>query len=234
MDEPFPAQMMPDIERFFESEHTREPGLDLYPDVFDAGLFFPLQRPEELRKMIQIARTRNPQVIYEIGADKGGGLYHWCKCFPDVKRVIACEIRGTPYRYLFEKAFPHIDFLWLEASSYDPDTVSTIDKWLGKDLIDILFIDGDKSWFDKDFDTMQPYMKHNGIVFMHDIQDRPPVEAFESVIKRGYLSERVIDKSDTHASLERQKAGIPPSSLHEGWLRHWKGASCGVGVIYLD
>lgn len=234
MDAPFPDQMLPDIEQFFSTEDTRTPGQDLYPDVFNAGLMFPLQRPEELRQMMQVARTLNPEVVYEIGADKGGGLYHWCKCFPSVRRVIACEIRGTPYRYLFEEAFPDIDFLWLETSSFDVNTVTRIHQWLANDRIDALFIDGDKSYFERDFDIMLPYMRCDGIVFMHDIQDRPPMHDFERVIARGYPHKRIIDKSDTHAAMRREAAGIPAASLHEGWLRHWKGASCGVGIIYLE
>ena len=53
--------------------------------------------------MLAIANKYSPTTIYEIGADKGGGLYHWCMSCPTVKHVIACEIRGLPYKELFEK-----------------------------------------------------------------------------------------------------------------------------------
>ena len=91
MDANFPAGMLDHIERFFSVDGDRPAGLDVYPDVFKTPCFFPLQRMRETEKMIAVARSAEPQVIYEIGTDKGGGLYHWCKCFPLVRRVIACE-----------------------------------------------------------------------------------------------------------------------------------------------
>lgn len=233
MDQPFPEQMLDDIKDFLSTDLAREPEQDLYPEVFQTGLFFPLQRQQELKRMMQIARQAKAEVVYEIGSDKGGGLYHWCKCLPTVRRVIACEIRGTPYRHLFEEAFPYIDFLWLEASSYADETVARIQQWLANDRIDALFIDGDKSAFEKDFDTMLPYMRPDGVVFMHDIQDRPPMMDFNRVVARGYRHQRIIDITDSHRAMQNERRGIPCSGSHEGWLRYWKGQSAGVGVIYL-
>lgn len=232
MDDPLPKGLVEHIEKFFRQEHTRPPGRDIYPGIFASDLMFPLQRQQELVRMIQTARTINPTTIYEIGTDKGGGLYHWCKCFPDVKRIIACEIRGTPFSELFEQAFPHVEFLWLPVSSYDVEVVRRVKQWLGENTIDVLFIDGDKSMFQLDFTCYQPLMSKPGIVFMHDIQDPAPKEAFEAVYSKGYRTETIIDKSDTDIALGQEQAGLACSSSHEQWLRHWKGKSCGVGVIH--
>src|SRR5688572_14395248 len=123
MDAPFPAEMMASIERFFKEVHpTLSWGQDVYPEVFETELFFPLQRQRELARMMQVARTvgghtcptcggdgqetfiklpedprpkgttqrcsqckgfgkvgGGPTTVMEIGADKGGGLYHWCR-----------------------------------------------------------------------------------------------------------------------------------------------------------
>ena len=104
MDAPFSVDMMPRITKFFETESSREPGQDIYEEVFKTDTFFPLQRKKELVKMLNVARGYNPKVIYEIGTCDGGGLYHWCKSVVGVERVIASEIRGTPYQHEFEKA----------------------------------------------------------------------------------------------------------------------------------
>jgi predicted O-methyltransferase YrrM len=233
MDDPFPTDMLPCIADFFMSEETRQPGLDSYADVFNSPLFFPLQRVRELEKMICIARSAKPRIVMEIGADKGGGLYHWCKCLPSVERVIACEIRGTPYCDLFERYFPEIDFLWLPQGSMDWRSVEAVRKWLGKDTIDILFIDGDKGTFLTDFNHYVGEMKPGGVVFMHDVQDSPPKLDFETVALQ-WRTERIIDTSEVQDANERAKLnGGRPVTAHDGWLMHWNGRSAGVGVIYL-
>lgn len=231
MDDPLPPNLVPCFEAFFAHEHTRTPGQDVYQAIFDDNTLFPLQRQRELATMMQIARGLSPKVVYEIGADKGGGLYHWCKCLPTVEKVICCEYRGTPYSDLFEKTFPHIQFLWLPQSSYAVGTVRHVRAWLGSDRIDALFIDGDKSHFFTDFERYLPMMQSHGVIFMHDIQDPAPSEAFTKVRRLGFKTRRVVDITDAQEAVARQEAGEPCASAHEGWLRHWRGASAGVGVI---
>lgn len=239
MDAPFPIGLMDEIDRILNRDSELPTGLDLYPHIFESGLMFPLQRQAELVKMIKLARTVEPQTVMEIGSDKAGGLYHWCKCLPTVTSVIASEIRGTPYADSFEIAFPDIEFQWIQGSSYDKKNVDKVASYLGKGsygagaFIDILFIDGDKSAFDVDFYAYLNLMNPKGIVFMHDITDDAPGRAFRSVVSKGYRHLEIIDKSDTYNSLERDRQGIPPANPHEGWLRHWKGQSCGVGVIFM-
>ena len=182
--------------------------------------------------MMQLARSINPKVVYEIGADKGGGLYHWCKCLTSVKRVIACEIRGTPYRSLFEKHFPHLDFLWLEGSSYEPASVARVKKWLGADKLDCLFIDGDKGQFVLDFELHQPFLSQGAIVFTHDVQYPAPFEAFKQIAPKGKRSEKVVDISESKEACARAEQGLPAASSHEEWLRIWQGQSAGFGVVY--
>ena len=238
MDADYPKGMTQEIEQFFLSEESRPAGLDSYDDVFSSHYFFPLQRRRELEKMMQIARSIAPKTVMEIGCDKSGGLYHWCKCLPSVQHVIACEIRGTPYANAFEKAFPKIEFLWLPQSSMG-DAIGSVDNWLAmrgsRVRIDCLFIDGDKSAFLKDFNAYLPMMNPQGIVFMHDVQDRPPMAAFETVKRRGLHDCSVIlDVSESEEAVERERSGIPSTCEHENWLRIWKGRSCGVGVIKLE
>lgn len=202
--------------------------------IFNDPLLFPLQRPKEMRRMLEIADSYQPKVVFEIGADKGGGLYHWC-CLPTVQRVIGCEIRGTPYASLFQERFPQIDFLWLPSSSYDPAIVAKVKEWLGADSIDAMFIDGDKSNFDTDFYAYVDCMGHPSVVFMHDIQDRPPTESYHKFLKATHFKhEEIIDITESEWAVGRERAGMPPATVHEQWLRHWHGRSCGVGVIRLE
>lgn len=233
MDAPFPANMMDEIRQFLSRECERLPGQNLYHEVFETAYFFPLQRKYELQKMIDMARRRNPKVVMEIGSDKGGGLYHWCKCIPTVKKVIACEIRGTPYAAEFYDAFPDLGLLFLPWDSQRQGMNRVIQRFLKDDLIDVLFIDGDKLKMEEDFDKYLPLMHPQGLVFIHDVSDREPKKAFERISRRGYHFSFIVDRSDWMEADQREMAGIPCANEHEGWLRYWKGRSCGVGVIDL-
>lgn len=234
MDSPFPVDMVSDITRFFKEVHpTLEPGRNLYDVVFSHPNFFPLQRKAEMVEMIRMARQIGPKTVMEIGSDKAGSLYHWCQCLPTVKTVIGCEVRGTPYAAQFEENFPDIHFGWTQDSMSRlglEQVRETLIEEPFPQCIDVLFIDGDKSHFLTDFDNYLPMMNPKGIVFMHDIKDSPPRQAFEAVKKRGYETKEIIDISDYHVL---RALGREPKDAYEGWLNHWKGNSCGVGVIYL-
>ena len=234
MDAPFPPGMVEEIEKFFAEDSFRQPGLDYYEAVFRTQLFFPLQRKAELAWMMQIARKVCPTTVMEIGADKGGGLYHWCKCLLSVRRVIGCEIRGTPYQSEFAKAFSQINFVWMERGSLPPPAIVR-DPLLANHKIDVLFIDGDKNRFLEDFDAYRPLMSNHGVVFMHDINEHgsPMRRAFDTVAARGYPHAVVIDTTESAEAKMRELDGIPASNPHEGWLRHWNGRSCGVGAIWM-
>jgi hypothetical protein len=184
-------------------------------------------------------RQRMPSTYMEIGADKGGGLWAWLWAFPSIERVIACEIRGTPYDRVFEEAFPHVQFLWLPESSLKGFVILDVQKSVQDRGIDVLFIDGDKAdWgFRKDFDAYRPLVRKGGTVFLHDITDkfpRGPGQVWDQ-LHRGevfdsWIMDEIIDIGEVEPALAKQERGEPLTS-HEGWLCHWKGRSCGVGVI---
>lgn len=235
MDAPFPAGMVEAIAAFLETDAQRPQDQDLYPEVFDTSLFFPLQRQQELAAMIRLARSIKPKVIMEIGADKGGGLYHWCKGLKTtLEQVIAYEVRGTPYHMKFERAFEGSSFFWGK-SSQDKSRFGELREYLDarSNRIDVLFIDGDKTLMEQDFDLYLPLMNPQGIVFFHDIQDREPRASYWNVRARGYGGKVIVNLEDTQAALARMHGGIPPATPHEAWLRHWRGRSCGVGVVNL-
>lgn len=230
MDAPLPDNLVTAWEQFFAANP-----LDYSTAIFNDGTLFPLQRKNEMVEMLRVASTINPKTIMEIGADKAGSLFHWMM-LPTVRNIIACEIRGTPYDALFRAKAPHLDFLCLPQSSYSPETVDQVRIWLDlrdKAAIDVLFIDGDKSMFETDFYTYLPLLSKKSIVFFHDIQDRAPGMAFERVSAH-YPSDRVVNTDESAIACEKERAGIPCSSAHESWLRHWRGRSCGVGVIYVN
>lgn len=228
-DDPFPAGMVEEIGRFLRDVHPKlKPGQDVYPEVFANPLMFPLQRMRETAEMIRTARAINPKVVMEIGADKGGSLYHWCQCLPSVEMVIACEIRGLPYKAEFSAAFPSMGFRWLVRESLPPPS------YLNEGSIDVLFIDGDKSLMLADFDAYLPLMNPRGIVFLHDVTDNPgPGDAWREIQRRGYQTRLIHDIGEVEDALDLKENGAELTA-HDHWLCHWNGRSCGVGVVYLE
>jgi predicted O-methyltransferase YrrM len=233
VDADFPKGMVEEIDTILAGLPSLSRGVDTYDEVYNSNFFYPLQRRVEAARMLNLARSVSPKVVCEIGADKGGGLFHWCMCLPSVKTVIAIEIRGTPYRRAFEKAFPDLEFFWGEKDSRDPLLLQQISQFLSGRPIDVLFIDGEKAMFEEDFDAYAKHMVKGGIVFVHDVCDSAPGAAFERLKDRGYETSLIVDRTEVEHSLRKEAIGIPPSSPHDGWLRYWKGRSCGVGVVYL-
>jgi len=220
----WPAGYLPSIESFLAGESDLPFGLDSYQRCFASPWFFPLQRRRELERMMRIARKIEPRVVMEIGSDKGGGVYHWVKCLPSVRRMIACDIRGCPYWHAMDCAFPEIDFCWVEGPSRAATSIEIVKEFLADDSIDVLFIDGEKSHFREEFLTYAPLVSARGIVFMHDVVEQPMQRQFEEC-RAGHHWEIVHDISESRELID-------PTTPYENWLKHWDGRSCGVGVIY--
>lgn len=225
----------------FAKDFYGQPGQDIYTEIFCNGTLFPLQRINECAEMMRTARAISPQVVMEIGSDKGGGFFHWCKSLPTVRRAIAAEFRGVPFIEAFLKLFPLIDFCFIEGSSFDPANVAQVSQFLNDtdkrdepDLIDCLFIDGDKNGTAKDFAAYAPYVRPGGLVFIHDIEDRSihPSQFFYSLAKDYRITALLDGREGTEAEM-RTKAGVPASTGYENWLRIWKWTSCGVGIVQL-
>jgi predicted O-methyltransferase YrrM len=223
MDAPLPNGLVQDWKEFLSGDNDIE-------DLYTHPVLFPLQRQREMKEMLKVASTINPSVIMEIGSDKGGSVFAWCKNNPFLEKMIVCEIRGVPYVSLMAEAFPSIQFLPIEASSYDPPSVLTVQTWLGEDKIDVLFIDGDKSYFDLDFEVYLPLMRKGGIVFMHDVNHRPMTDAFDKC-KQGRKNLIIEDATEWYELRDSSRSPLNP---HEHWLAHWEDKTCTVGVIYCE
>jgi len=234
MEEPVPEWLVPLWRDFFTTEYLRPPGRLVYPEIYDHPTLFPLQRKREAAAMLELAQAIKPRVVMEIGTDKGGSFYHWCK-IPTVTTAIGIEIRGLPWASVFGQGFPDIDFVWSLQSSYAHDTVRAIRRLLPTGaLIDVLFLDGDKANFHTDFYAYYPLVRPGGLIFMHDVNPDSPdpgPPAVYQMLSETHPSTMILDTTEYDAVAVREAAGVPPATAYEGWLRHWKRTSCGVGVF---
>jgi predicted O-methyltransferase YrrM len=227
----YPEDLLSCIEDVFSKDHLLAP--EDYSWMFASNSFYPLQRKAEMAKMLDIAKRISPTVVMEIGADRGSGSYAFCRALRP-ERMIVCEIRSTPYSQLFQEHFPDISFLFLEESSYAIEIIQRVKNWLGEAPIDLLFLDGDKNNYSKDWDAYLPMMSGSGIVLFHDVTEPGNQTDTFNAARRLFRSEVIVDKADTEVALHREKRGLPVENAYEGWLRWWRGNWSGVGVIYLD
>ncbi len=228
----YPENLLQAVDNLFEQEKNYPE--DSYETIFECNTMFPLQRKREMDRMMEIARSISPQVIFDIGSDKGGPAYAFCRALKP-KRMICCEVRGTPYDTRFVQHFPSTDFLFIEDSSYAISTRVQVHNWLGNDRIDVLFMDGDKGAFNKDWTTYKPMMSSKGIVLIHDVSEPGnPRGTFLELRGQYSHTETIIDTSESTEAMRREAEGIPQKNMYEWWLRHWKGSYATVGVIYLD
>lgn len=226
----FPPGLADAWNRFLETDAQRRRGLDVYPELFAEPILFPLQRKRELTAMMRSARAIQPRIVVEIGSDKGGGFYHWIKCHPAVELAIAIEIRGVPLIEPMARAFPDVIVRGIAGSSYEMATVCAVREMLDGRPIDCLFLDGEKCFFNLDFDAYLPLMRVGGKVFLHDINPHgtddelaPPVKVFQGLCQK-FPGQTIIDASEA-AEIDQ------PRTAYESWLKFWGQRSCGVGIL---
>lgn len=235
MDAPMPLEVKEAWARFVKVDAEWPPWMDIYPAIFEDGWLFPLQRSRETQAMIAMARRIRPKVVMEIGADKGGGFYHWVKAFvPMLEAAIAIEIRGCPYREAFAEMFPELPILYLEESSYAFSTAYEVSKFLDGRKIDVLFIDGDKDKTREDFELYLPQMRiGGGLVMIHDVRDDINPKRVFTQLSKAYRSEIIYYPHEGIEAASRAAAGMPVKNSYDDWLRTWRDTSCAVGVIHV-
>lgn len=240
MDEPMPVWARERWEDFLANKaNPYDTDDDIHRELFDSDLC-PLQRARELSLMLSLVReeVKSPVAIMEIGTDKCSTFYHWLRAFKhSLKKAIGVEIRGVPVKGLFERAFPQIQFLWIEGSSYSPETVQRVTEFMGDDRLDFLFLDGDKNNFLTDFNCYRPLLSSRALVAFHDVFDNgsPMQRDFQRAVKDYTSYGAIIDNQEC----DRVKAALvcgrepsesfPPAYLD--FLKIWSYTSCGYGYI---
>ena len=225
MHEPFPDWLVPAWREFLAA-----PSMDR---MFNTNMH-PLQRRREMERMIALANRRvlpKPTRLVEIGADKAADIWVWLTLCPSLTHVVVNEIRGTPYREVLQAHFHKVRFLWVDGTS--EGRAEEVRRWLPDGKADVIFIDGDKSGFVRDFLEYGPLVRNGGAVLMHDVLFPYGAEALNTIARMGFKTERIIDEEEIAWAVDRSKRGIAAETSYEDWLRVWSvGPSCGVGVIW--
>jgi len=156
----------------------------------------PSQVIKEIRNLYELVKSENPKTILEIGTDKGGTLYLWCKAASEDATIVSIDLssrrRYSPQRrklYAKFKKSASQKLHFLPFSSHDQTTVDKAMSLFDEKKIDYLFIDGDHTYegVKSDYYMFNHMVKKGGLIAFHDIktvrQDCGVRELWEEVTK---------------------------------------------------
>ncbi len=186
------------------------------------------QKATELSPLISLLKKRKLRTIVEIGTEKGGTLYAWCRIAQPDALIISIDLTGGPfgggYTLSDTKRFRQYKkkrqrMYFLRKDSHKQATRKELLKKLKGHKIDFLMIDGDHRYegVKKDWKMYSKLVKQNGIIAFHDILFHPKVKACKvnrlwNEIKRRYRHREFLDRKNDR-----------------GW-----GQWGGIGIIYYN
>lgn len=136
------------------------------------------QNPEELPAVIELVMAARPDVIVEIGCDRGGTLYAW--------REVCCRVYGiTLERNADSGTAPCVDHgaEVFYGDSHDPATLDWLQGKLGGAPVDVLVVDGDHhlAGVMADLDDYGGLVRPGGLIMLHDVlpDQYPEVEVWK-------------------------------------------------------
>jgi len=144
-----------------------------------------LQVPSEIEGLQKYLMTKLPEVIVEIGTQRGGTLARWIE-MPTVKTLISIDLVGGVHGGMVQENRDHvisntteeckrlgIEFHEISGDSHDVASVKRLEEILNGRLIDFLFIDGDHRYegVRDDYMLYNKFVREEGIVAFHDIRD---------------------------------------------------------------
>jgi len=139
-----------------------------YPD------FQPAQKFSEIKKIMELASAPNVHTLCEVGTYKGGALFLLAQAAANDSLLISVDIEYTDYRdWIYQKfAKPGQRIKCIKGNTHDLSTILKMKRALNGRKIDLLFIDGDHSFFGvmNDYIRFLPFVSEGGVIVFHDIQ----------------------------------------------------------------
>lgn len=173
----------------------------------------PNQKKVEIVWLLRLLEEMRPEVVLEIGTDRGGTLFLWSRVASpeallltvDIRKMVGRLGRLSPFalvRKSFERERQRVELVD-GVDSGSEETVARLSRLLGGRPVDFLFLDGDHRLESvrQDFELYVPLVRPGGVVALHDIspQTTPDTEgtaAFWAELKRRFpTEEKVADGS---------------------------------------
>lgn len=140
-----------------------------------------VQKVPELEGLIGLVRERRPRTVVEIGTDRGGTLFAWCRLADPEALLVSIDLPGglfgggyswreaRRFRHFF--AQPGQTIHTIRRDSHDPKTVRRLERLLSGRHVDFLLIDGDHTYegAKRDWELYEPFVAPGGLIALHDI-----------------------------------------------------------------
>ena len=170
----------------------------------------PNQKPAEILWLLRQLAEMRPEVVLEIGTDRGGTLFLWSRVASPDALLLTVDLRKmvgrlgplSPFalvRTSFEREQQRIALVD-GVDSQREETLDRLRRLLAGRPVDFLFLDGDHRYDSvrRDFELYAPLVRPGGIVAFHDVSPRttPDTEgtaAFWSELKDGHVTEELVD-----------------------------------------
>ncbi len=160
------------------------------------------QHADELAMALEHVVALKPQVIVEIGCDRGGTLYAWRQVCERVYGITSLDNSfaaggsGWPLKAHGARV--------LGGDSHDATSLAWLTKQLDGASVDVLVIDGDHSadGVRQDVDDYGPLVRSGGLMLLHDIYitSDPRAEVYKvwpELIERYGDVREILGKADT-------------------------------------
>ncbi len=170
------------------------------------------QKITELSPLISLLKKRKISTVVEIGTEKGGTFYIWCRIAQPDAVIVSIDLPGGLFgggytlrdvkkfrRYKKKKQKLH----FIRKDSHRQDSKKELMKKLNSRKIDFLMIDGDHRYAGvrRDWRMYSPLVKQNGLIAFHDILFHSKireckVDRLWNEIKDDYRHMKFTDKKD--------------------------------------
>lgn len=129
------------------------------------------QIPSEIARALEYIAEIRPEIICEIGTFDGGTSVLFRKFLPTAKTMICVDlfVKNKSIIKLLASAGNQIKFF--DMPSHHEQSVSKVKNFLGGQLLDMLFIDGDHRYegVKQDFLRYRSFVREGGLILFHDI-----------------------------------------------------------------
>lgn len=130
------------------------------------------QQKPEFNAFLAKVVAANPKRILEIGGRRGGSSFLLSLAAPNATIVSMDIDYGKRRLSRLQKLCRGRSIEFWQGDSHSAATAERVEKWVGAEGIDVLFIDGDHTYEGAKADLCMylPMVKQGGIIAMHDIQ----------------------------------------------------------------
>jgi predicted O-methyltransferase YrrM len=129
------------------------------------------QLPDEVQAFHAFLRTRSPRVVLEIGTYSGGHFCMLSRALPTLTTLIGVDLHVQNKPLIRRLAPAGLNVQLIDGDSHSLPTRQEIERALGGQPIDVLFIDGDHSYegVRSDYETYRDLVRDGGVIGFHDI-----------------------------------------------------------------